>query len=82
MFELKEVTWKEFIESSKPTEYQNPYKGYTHYIPLFLLPLWKQLFCKRGWHIWDEIYTTNYEHYLFCDACEKEVHINDNPPKI
>ena len=45
------------------------YKGYTHKLPLILLPLWKKIFCKRDWHLWDEVWTFD-KHYLHCDACE------------
>jgi hypothetical protein len=37
--------------------------------------LWKRLFCKRGWHLWDEV-SSEY-HYLFCDACHTEAHLWD-----
>ena len=35
--------------------------------------LWKKTFCKRGWHLWDEVLSER--HYLFCDACEIELEI-------
>jgi hypothetical protein len=37
--------------------------------------MWKKLCCKRGWHLWDEVYVSKEEHYLFCDACEIRVEI-------
>jgi len=58
----------------------NHYKGYTYYIPSFLLPIWKAIFCKRGWHLWDEVESSSgepYNHYLCCDACNEELFIKD-----
>jgi hypothetical protein len=54
------------------------YKGYTY--PKFLQNklcwyLWKRIFCKRGWHLWDEVSSLD-EHYLYCDACECQVEIH------
>jgi hypothetical protein len=48
------------------------YHGYTHYIPLFLLPLWAKILCRFNWHIWDEVKTID-EHFFVCDACEIEI---------
>jgi hypothetical protein len=50
------------------------YENYTY--PKFLQNrlahwLWKKLFCRMGWHLWDEVLSLDY-HYLYCDACEKE----------
>ena len=45
------------------------YKGYTYCFPRFLLPIWKRLFCNRGWHAWDEVSSINHSPYFFCDAC-------------
>jgi len=62
------------------------YHGYTHYFPQFLLPLWKIIFCKRGWHLWDEIYTVwddGKHDSLYCDACGISVFLqldNKNKP--
>ena len=41
---------------------------------------WKHVFCKAGWHLWDEVETWPYgkpEHYLVCDACDEEIAIVD-----
>ncbi len=46
----------------------------THKIPMWLLPLWKLIFCKRGWHAWDEVVAIG-EHYLSCDACGMAVNL-------
>ena len=50
------------------------YYDFTHYVPMWLLWLWKRVFCKRGWHAWDEVWSVE-RHYLVCDACEREVEI-------
>lgn len=44
----------------------------THYVPAWLLWLWKHFACRDGWHAWDEVYTLE-RHYLVCDACGKEI---------
>jgi hypothetical protein len=32
--------------------------------------VWRFLFCRRGWHLWDEVLSGVEErHYLTCDAC-------------
>lgn len=41
----------------------------THKVPLRLLPLWRRVFCRRGWHAFDEVATPD-EHHLCCDACD------------
>ncbi len=35
--------------------------------------VWRFLgFCRRGWHLWDEVLSGLDEaHYLTCDACEE-----------
>jgi hypothetical protein len=38
--------------------------------------LWKRLFCRTGWHLWDEVWSLDF-HGLFCDACEIEEEIKD-----
>ena len=53
------------------------YQMITHLIPMWLLPLWKRIFCPRGWHAWDEVCSVTRNpkgvicrlHYLSCDAC-------------
>ena len=54
----------------------NRYIGYTHLIPCnkIILLIWKKIFCKRGWHLWDEVSSVD-DHYLYCDACETTVNI-------
>lgn len=32
--------------------------------------LWRILFCRTGWHLWDEV-KSGENHYLFCDACDE-----------
>lgn len=36
--------------------------------------LWRILFCRMGWHLWDEVVSL-YEHCLSCDACGVAVRI-------
>lgn len=51
------------------------YKGYSY--PTILQNklcwyLWKKFQCKKGNHLWDEVYTVE-RHYLYCDACGEEL---------
>lgn len=39
-----------------------------------LLQAWKISNCSQGIHLFDEVLSD--DHYLFCDACEMEVHIS------
>lgn len=39
----------------------------------FVRKIWKRLFCKRDWHLFDEVLSN--KHYLHCDACELEIEI-------
>lgn len=39
--------------------------------------LWKHVFCPIGFHLFDEVQSTT-DHYLYCDACDFEVHISKN----
>jgi hypothetical protein len=46
-----------------------------------ILQAWKHSNCIQGIHLFDECWSTNagdggVEHYLHCDACGMEVHIN------
>ena len=50
------------------------YCGFTHLVPMWLLPLWRKLFCRVGWHAWDEVASLE-SHYLYCDACGTEIFI-------
>jgi hypothetical protein len=50
--------------------------GITHHVPYRLLPLWRRLLCKRGWHAWDEVQARTH-HYLYCDACNLMVDISN-----
>lgn len=43
-----------------------------------ILEAWKNSNCPQGIHLWDECYSSGDdgpEHYLHCDACGMEVHI-------
>ena len=51
------------------------YYGLTHALPLWLLPLWKRIMCRKNIHVFDEMENSDGEHLLVCDACQLEVHI-------
>jgi len=38
---------------------------------------WKKINCKRGMHLWDEV-ASDADHYLYCDACEMHINIQEN----
>jgi len=38
---------------------------------------WKRINCKRGMHLWDEV-EDDLNHFLYCDACGKELFIDDS----
>ena len=47
--------------------------------PEWLYRLWQRVMCKRGYHLFDEVAHSCDDdllsHYLYCDACAMEVHI-------
>ncbi len=60
------------------------YHGYTHPSILSRGPigwLWKRLFCRMQWHLWDEVLGTGgatesgWEHYMVCDVCGEEIQL-------
>ena len=62
----------------------NKYRGITY--PKFLRGrivhrLWKRFMCPRNRHLFDEVWSPSSveyvadDHYLYCDACELEIHI-------
>ena len=59
----------------------NKYIGITHPLNDDLLELkefceaWKASNCLKGIHAFDEVHSLE-NHYLHCDVCEMEVHIN------
>ncbi len=56
--------------------------GVTHCVPSWLHGLWKRVFCKRGWHLLDEVVSVGEqgtEHYLVCDACDFEIPLGHKP---
>ena len=61
--------------SSRWRAYEVQYRGFTHFIPMWLLPVWKWLFCKRKWHLFDEVLSSDFHHFLYCDACGEEVRL-------
>lgn len=59
---------------------KNEYHGITHGIKLKLdddkyCELFKKYFCSKGIHAFDEVWSIE-NHYLHCDICGLEVHIN------
>lgn len=53
------------------------YHGITYPIFFCFKPffwLWKRICCRRGWHLFDEVWSTD-NHYLHCDVCELVVNI-------
>ncbi len=50
------------------------YHGLTHPVPMWLLPLWKWIFCRKNCHAFDEV-GGNGANYLSCDACGLIVNI-------
>jgi hypothetical protein len=63
------------------------YKGYGYPKFLqneFMWKMWKKFCCKRGWHLWDEVYTTRKNKpfsYLHCDACGETIRTKEMPEK-
>lgn len=56
------------------------YHGYTHFVHPALLPLWKLICCRLGWHAWDEVAqceASGFDNYLVCDACQEVIGIFD-----
>lgn len=62
------------IGTERTAIFKYQYQGITHFIPMTLLPLWAKLFCKKGWHVWDEVWSLH-DHYLYCDACERKIYL-------
>lgn len=65
---------------------KHKYHGYSYPTILSKGPLgwlWKKIFCKRGWHLWDEVLGTGadtedgWEHSMVCDVCQKTIIIDD-----
>ena len=50
------------------------YYGFTHFVPIRALGLWRRFMCPRGVHAFDEVFTME-GNYLHCDACELVVDI-------
>ena len=58
----------------------NKYIGITHPLGNIVedktfCEAWKQANCAQGIHAWDEVWAKEH-HYLHCDVCGMEVHIN------
>ncbi len=50
------------------------YVGMTHAVPMWMLPLWRRVMCRRGVHCFDEVASYD-DHDLSCDACGLSVAI-------
>ncbi len=68
------------------TTIKNKYIGITHPIARIekdmsdkehdlILEAWKVSNCPQNHHLFDEVWSLD-DHYLYCDACGMEVHIN------
>jgi len=49
--------------------------GITHALPMWALPLWRRIMCRRNLHVFDEVTSSCGGHYLCCDACDLIVNI-------
>jgi len=50
--------------------------GYGHCLPEFLCPLWRRIFCNRGWHLWNEQFARfRADQRMCCEACGESVKI-------
>jgi hypothetical protein len=62
-------------------KYFDMYKKYRDYgvtyphLFSFTYLIWKRLFCKRGFHLFDEVLSSDLGHYLNCDACDLTIPI-------
>ena len=56
-----------------PKVWKSQFHGYSYPRLLdhrWIHRIWERLFCRRGWHLWDEVMSGVGEaHYLYCDAC-------------
>jgi len=48
--------------------------GITH--PPLPLKLWRWLFCPRGWHLFDEVWSIEFGRELVCDPCQLVVMVS------
>lgn len=54
------------------------YKGITYFSFLdnnLIHKLWKKFFCKKEIHLFDEVFDSEKEHFLYCDACDLKINI-------
>lgn len=81
--EIREKDWKKDTILGAMKEYfripKAKYYGFTYCLPqLPLLKwLWKRIFCKRNWHLFDETSSVETGHSLYCDACKLSVYLDD-----
>jgi hypothetical protein len=40
----------------------------------WILRLWRRFLCRRGWHLWDEVISSE-GRSLVCDACELDIEV-------
>ena len=45
--------------------------------PDWLYNAWAKVMCRRGYHLFDEVWCCIEEHYLHCDACYLRVDISN-----
>jgi len=54
---------------------EKQFLGITHPVPMWFLPLWKLIMCKRNMHCFDEVLSSDGSWCLYCDACGLTVNI-------
>lgn len=81
----KNIGEKFGIKYESRKKMKNPYHGITWFDPEseeteedfdFLLKMWRDTGkCDNGMHLLDEVFNSEGEHYLVCDACELVINI-------
>jgi hypothetical protein len=71
------------MEQSKNSKYM----GITHFtfwgwLPEWVYSLWKILFCSNEMHLFDEVLSSDDDHYLYCDACGLSVEIKSREKEL
>lgn len=72
---LRETSVDEAIDTNRPG--LTSYQGLTHGIPSWGWLMWlrRKILCPQKIHTYDEVWSSG-RHYLSCDACGLEIHIN------
>lgn len=70
---MKRVNYSKMFANWKGITYPTLRSGV---LPEWVYSLWRLLFCKRGFHLFDEVIVLN-GHQVVCDACELVVWIDD-----